>query len=176
MSNIVCKPLRIAGIQQDSIVDGPGIRYVIFTQGCPHHCPGCHNPQTHDPKGGEEADLEEILRQIRENPLASGVTFSGGEPFMQAEALVPLAEKVKELRKHLTVYTGYRYEQLLEKKEPAAERLLALADLLVDGPFLLEERDLTLPYRGSRNQRVIDLEKTRKAGQPVLYRSEYEDL
>lgn len=95
---------------------------------------------------------------------------------MQAEALVPLAEKVKELKKHLTVYTGYRYEQLLEKKEPAAERLLALADLLVDGPFLLEERDLTLPYRGSRNQRVIDLEKTRKAGQPVPYRSEYEDL
>ncbi len=176
MSNTVCKPLRIAGIQQDSIVDGPGIRFVIFTQGCPHHCPGCHNPQTHDPEGGTEADVREILSQIRENPLASGVTFSGGEPFCQAEALVPLAEGVKGLRKHLTIYTGYLYEQLLEREDPAVQRLLALADLLVDGPFLIAERDLTLPYRGSKNQRVIDLVKTRAFGALELYRSEYEDL
>lgn len=177
MSNTACpEPLRIAGIQQDSIVDGPGIRYVIFTQGCPHHCPGCHNPQTHDPEGGKEADVQEILAQIAGNPLASGVTFSGGEPFLQAEALVPVAEEVKKLGKHLMIYTGYLYGQLAASDEPGVRRLLELADVLVDGPFVLEERDLTLTYRGSSNQRVIDLVKTRESGEIVLYRSEYDDL
>ena len=89
------KELKIAGIVQDSIVDGPGIRYVIFTQGCPHHCRGCHNPETHDPSGGQIADVNTILKQIFSNPLLYGVTFSGGEPFVQAEALVPIAEAVK---------------------------------------------------------------------------------
>lgn len=177
MSNTACpEPLRIAGVQQDSIVDGPGIRYVIFTQGCPHHCPGCHNPQTHDPEGGKEADVQEILAQIAGNPLASGVTFSGGEPFLQAEALVPVAEEVKKLGKHLMIYTGYLYGQLAASDEPGVRRLLELADVLVDGPFVLEERDLTLTYRGSSNQRVIDLVKTRESGEIVLYRSEYDDL
>lgn len=175
--NTVChKTLRIAGIQKDSIVDGPGIRYVIFAQGCPHHCPGCHNPETHDPQGGREADVEEILAQITSNPLVSGVTFSGGEPFMQAEALVPIADKVKAVEKNLMVYTGYWYEELIQMKGNGVEQLLCLADFLVDGPFLLSERDLTLPYRGSRNQRVIDMEKTRRAGKIVLYKSEYDDL
>ncbi len=177
VSNTACpEPLRIAGIQQDSIVDGPGIRYVIFTQGCPHHCPGCHNPQTHDPKGGREADVHRILSQIAANPLASGVTFSGGEPFWQAEALVLVAEEVKKLGKHLMIYTGYLYEQLADSGEPGVRRLLELADLLVDGPFVMEKRDLTLPYRGSSNQRVIDLLKTREQGEMVLYRSGYDDL
>lgn len=169
-------PLRIAGTIQDSIVDGPGIRYVIFTQGCPHHCPGCHNPQTHDPAGGREADTEEILSQIWKNPLLSGVTFSGGEPFMQAEGLVPIAEAVKDRQKNLMIYTGYLYEDLLKMESPAVQRLLLLADILVDGPFVLAERDLTLQYRGSANQRVIDLPKTRMSKEIVLYQSEYEDL
>ncbi len=177
MSNTPCpEMLRIAGIQQDSIVDGPGIRCVIFTQGCPHRCPGCHNPQTHDPEGGREADVQEILTQIAGNPLASGVTFSGGEPFVQAKALVLVAEGVKKMGKHLMIYTGYLYEQLANSHEPEVQRLLMLADVLVDGPFMMEERDLTLPYRGSANQRVIDLEKTRERGEVVLFRSEYEDL
>lgn len=177
MSNTPCpEMLRIAGIQQDSIVDGPGIRCVIFTQGCPHRCPGCHNPQTHDPEGGRAADVQEILTQIAGNPLASGVTFSGGEPFVQAKALVPVAEGVKKMGKHLMIYTGYLYEQLANSHEPEVQRLLMLADVLVDGPFMMEERDLTLPYRGSANQRVIDLEKTRERGEVVLFRSEYEDL
>lgn len=176
LSTVCHRPLRIAGIQQDSIVDGPGIRYVIFMQGCPHQCPGCHNPQTHDPEGGREADVQEVLAQIAGNPLTSGVTFSGGEPFMQAEALVPVAEEVKKLGKHLMIYTGYLYEELVDSEEPAVLRLLELADLLVDGPFVLEGRDLTLTYRGSSNQRVIDLAKTREQGKIVLYRSEYEEL
>ncbi|MDE6961157.1 MAG: anaerobic ribonucleoside-triphosphate reductase activating protein [Lachnospiraceae bacterium] len=166
----------MAGVQQDSIVDGPGIRYVIFTQGCPHHCPGCHNPQTHDPEGGREADVDEILTQIGQNPLLGGVTFSGGEPFAQAEALVPVAEAVKALGKHLMIYTGYLYETLQKMEQPGVQRLLMLTDLLVDGPFLLAERDLTLAYRGSANQRVIDLEKTRRRGEVTLYQSDYETL
>lgn len=170
------KPLSIAGIVQDSIVDGPGIRYVIFTQGCPHRCVGCHNPQTHDFSAGEEADTERILRQIRENPLLSGVTFSGGEPFCQARALLPVARAVKEYGKNLMIYTGYLLEDLQKMEDPHVHALLMLADILVDGPFILEQRDLTLPYRGSSNQRVIDLVKTREAGKIVLYKSEYEDL
>ena len=170
------KELKIAGIVQDSIVDGPGIRYVIFTQGCPHHCRGCHNPETHDPSGGKIADVNMILNQIFSNPLLYGVTFSGGEPFVQAEALVPIAEAVKTKKKHLMIYTGYLYEQLLEMKNRDMQRLLELSDILVDGPFIMEQRDLTLQYRGSKNQRVIDLVKTRQAGDIVLYKSEYEDL
>ena len=177
MSNTVCpETLRIAGIERDSIVDGPGIRYVIFTQGCPHHCPGCHNPQTHDPAGGREADVEEIVRQIDADPLISGVTFSGGEPFLQAEALVPLAEAVKAQGRNLMIYTGYRYEELMEMERPGVHRLLELADLLVDSPFLLVERDLTLAYRGSATPRLIDLKKSRQQREAVLYRSEYDDL
>ena len=175
--NTACpEPLRIAGTVQDSIVDGPGIRYVIFTQGCPHHGPGCHNPQTHDPEGGRLADTGAILEQIFGNPLLSGVTFSGGEPFVQAAALVPLAEEIKARGKHLMIYTGYLYEQLLKMQQEGVARLLELADILVDGPFILEQRDLTLQYRGSANQRVIDLVKTRKTGGIVLYKSEYDEL
>lgn len=177
MSNTAChKTLRIAGTVKDSIVDGPGLRYVIFTQGCPHHCPGCHNPQTHDFAGGQEADLAKILEEIFANPLLCGVTFSGGEPFCQAEGLLPVAEAVKEKGKHLMIYTGYLLEELLELTDSAVRRLLELTDILVDGPFILAERNLTLSYRGSENQRVIDLGKSRKEGKIVLYRSEYEDL
>lgn len=177
MLNIAChKPLRIAGTVKDSIVDGPGLRYVIFTQGCPHHCPGCHNPQTHDPFGGQDADAEKILEEIFGNPILSGVTFSGGEPFCQAEALIPIAEAVKEKKIHLMIYTGYLLEKLQKMDDPAVQRLLELADILVDGPFILAERNLTLSYRGSENQRVIDMVKTRNSGTVVLYRSDYDDF
>ncbi|MCC8140315.1 MAG: anaerobic ribonucleoside-triphosphate reductase activating protein [Lachnospiraceae bacterium] len=176
MSSTRFPELRIAGTLQDSIVDGPGLRYVIFTQGCPHHCPGCHNPQTHDFAGGSVADTEKILHAIASNPLLGGVTFSGGEPFCQAAALVPIAEAVKAAGKHLMIYTGYLYEDLLNMQEDGVQRLLALADILVDGPFILAQRDLTLQYRGSGNQRVIDLPKTRAAEEIVLYKSDYDDL
>lgn len=176
MSNIHCPELRIAGTVSNSIVDGPGIRFVIFTQGCPHHCPGCHNPQTHDFHGGYPADPEVLLSQIASDPILSGVTFSGGEPFCQADALVPIAEAIKARGKHLMIYTGYLYEELISKTDESVQKLLQLADVLVDGPFLLAERNLTLSYRGSENQRVIDLKKTAKAGEIVLYRSEYDEI
>lgn len=170
------KELRIAATVRDSIVDGPGLRYVIFTQGCPHHCPGCHNPQTHDFSGGKPADTAEILEEILRDPILSGVTFSGGEPFCQAKALLPVAEALKEKKKHLMIYTGYQLGELQAMADPYVQRLLELTDILVDGPFVLEKRNLTLAYRGSENQRVIDMKRTKEEGKIILYHSEYDDL
>ncbi len=154
-------PLRISGCISDSIVDGPGMRYVVFVQGCPHHCPGCHNPDTHDFEGGYLADTEKILRQIGADPLLSGVTFSGGEPFCQAAALCELGERVRALGKNIVAYSGYTFEELLEKgkTEPDVLRLLRLCDLLIDGRYVESLRDLSLQFRGSSNQRLIDLKK-----------------
>lgn len=151
--------LRISGVEPESIVDGPGFRYVIFTQGCPHHCPGCHNPQTHDFAGGKVADIPAILAEIQSDPLLQGVTFSGGEPFCQPAPLCAIARAVKGMGKDLVVYSGYTLEQLLEagKEDPAVLELLRLCDTLIDGPYIEAQRDLTLRYRGSANQRVIDL-------------------
>lgn len=154
--------LRISGIVPESIVDGPGFRYVIFTQGCPHHCPGCHNPQTHDFDAGTWADGEAILREIRENTLLAGVTFSGGEPFCQAAPLAELAREVHKMGKNVFVYTGYVYEKLLEKAktDDGIAALLKETDTLVDGPYIEALRDLELRFRGSSNQRIIELGHT----------------
>ena len=111
MSNTASN-LRISGVVAESIVDGPGFRYVVFTQGCPHHCPGCHNPQTHSFEGGYDADIPAMLEEIRRDPLLDGITLSGGEPFCQPEALIPLAKAVKEMGKTVFAYTGYTLEQL----------------------------------------------------------------
>ena len=161
-------PLRLAGTVEDSIVDGPGIRYTIFVQGCPHHCPGCHNPQTHDFAGGYLANPKVLLEEIRKNPLLSGVTFSGGEPFCQPEALADLGREIKKLGKHLMIYTGYTWEQLLQMDDPDVRALLRQCDVLVDGPFLQEQRDLTLRFRGSRNQRLIDVPASLAQSRVVL--------
>ena len=151
--------LCINGIVPESVVDGPGIRYTIFVQGCPHHCPGCHNPQTHDFNGGHFVPLQDILDQIKENPLLAGVTFSGGEPFCQAGLLACLGKEIHKMGLNVMTYTGYLYEDLLTKSE-ADEGIAALlkeTDTLVDGPFILEQRDLTLQFRGSSNQRILHL-------------------
>ena len=155
--------LMISGIEPESIVDGPGFRYVIFTQGCPHGCPGCHNPQTHDFGGGRPANVPEMLREIGEDPLLQGVTFSGGEPFCQPEPLCGIAEAVKGMGKDVVVYSGYTLEQLQEmgRTDRWVARLLELCDILIDGPYLEAQRDLTLLYRGSANQRVIRMEHGR---------------
>ena len=151
--------LRLSGVISESIVDGPGFRYVVFTQGCPHGCPGCHNPQTHDFNGGTLIDPLTLLPEIDENPLLAGVTFSGGEPFVQPEALLPLAREIKARGLHLLIFSGYTYEQLtdLMTTREAIGELLKLCDTLIDGPFLLEQRDLTLQFRGSANQRILQL-------------------
>ena len=148
--------MRVSGIVDESIVDGPGLRYVVFTQGCPHHCKGCHNPQTHSFEGGFLLSTEAALAQLQENPLLSGITLSGGEPFEQAEALCALAEGAKALGKNVMTYTGYVFEDLLARNDPWTDRLLDLTDTLVDGPYKEELRDLELQFRGSANQRLLD--------------------
>ena len=160
--------IRIAGTVNDSIVDGPGYRYTIFAQGCPHHCPGCHNPQSHDFEGGRTVDTETILRQVRENPLLDGITLSGGEPFCQPEACRALAEAARDLGLSVWCYTGYTWEKLMQEADPARLALLDAVDVLVDGPFILAQKSLELKFCGSRNQRLIDVKKTRQAGQVTL--------
>ena len=162
--------IRIAGIVRESIVDGPGLRFVVFTQGCPHRCPGCQNPQTHDFEGGQLVDISQLVELMEKNPLLKGITFSGGEPFAQPEAMAALAEEVKAHSWDLLIYSGYTFEQLMKMGEtrPAVRRLLELGDVLVDGPYLEAQRSLELKFRGSRNQRVIDLPASLAAGKAVL--------
>lgn len=159
--------LKISGIEPESIVDGKGIRYVIFTQGCPHHCPGCHNPQTHDFAGGIWRDTEDLFIEICKNPLLKGVTFSGGEPFCQPEPLTELARKVHTKKLDVTVYTGWTWEELIAKQDASILELLKQTDVLIDGKFLIEERDLTLAFRGSRNQRILCVPDSFKNERPI---------
>lgn len=161
--------LRVNGIVEESITDGLGLRYVVFTQGCPHACRGCHNPETHDLAGGYILSVGEILAQYDANPILTGITFSGGEPFLQADALCQLARQIKVRGGNITVYTGYTLEVLCTcssgspealctrvLNDPAIAELLDLTDMLVDGPYIEALRDLTLTFRGSSNQRILD--------------------
>lgn len=192
-----CNPsdsLRIAGVVQESIVDGPGIRFVVFAQGCPHHCPGCHNPVSHDFQGGYDCSLDKILTAFDRNQLLKGITFSGGEPTCQPEGFLALANAVKARGKDVWMYSGYKLEELIEQvktgkrspakvcpdmAEPSSETLsreereallglLNTVDVLVDGRYVESQRDLTLLYRGSANQRIIDLAQTRATSRLVL--------
>lgn len=156
--------LRVAGIVNDSITDGPGLRFTLFLQGCNRQCKGCHNPATHPLDGGTEYTLEQIAAKICANPLLEGVTFSGGEPFLQASALVKLAEFVKGKNLDLAVYTGYTLEELQALGNADVDRLLLLTDVLIDGEFVQANKSLALKWRGSGNQRIIDVPSTLKSG------------
>lgn len=162
--------IRLAGTVNDSIVDGPGIRYTIFVQGCPHHCEGCHNPQTHDFNGGYLTGTEVLLEQIKKNPLLKGVTFSGGEPFCQAAALADLGREIHTLGLNIVTYTGYTLEKLYGEREQHPEwlSLLKQTDYLIDGPFILEQKSLMLLFRGSKNQRIIDIKQSAAQNQIVI--------
>jgi len=161
--------IRLAGLVPESIVDGPGYRFAVFVQGCPHACPGCHNPKTHDFGGGYAADTQEIIAKLGANPLVRGVTLSGGEPMMQAEALCEIAQAAKEKGLSVWCYTGFTLEALYARQDEACMRLLRYVDVLVDGPYIARERSLELLYRGSGNQRLIDMAKTRTAGEICLF-------
>ena len=163
--------LNLSGIQGDSIVDGPGIRTTFFCQGCPHHCEGCHNPETWPFEGGTPMPTEALVEIVTANPLCRGVTFSGGEPFAQAEGFGELAKALKEKGYEVASYSGYTFEQLLHGT-PAQKALLAQLDVLIDGPFVLAERSLQTPFRGSKNQRILDVPKSLAAGQAVWVTTE----
>ena len=155
--------MRIAGIVNDSIVDGPGLRLAIFAQGCPHHCPGCHNPESHDFAGGSDMDTEKIIARMDANPLLDGITLTGGEPFEQPEACRILADAAHARGLNVWAYSGYTFEQLCAV--PEKRRLLEACDVLVDGPFLLAERSLDLRFRGSKNQRVLKVSELLAGGE-----------
>lgn len=166
--------IRLAGICEDSIVDGHGIRCTIFVQGCPHHCSGCHNPQTHDFDGGYVASIEEILQSIEDNPLLDGVTFSGGEPFCQAKPLAYLGREVRKLSHNLDIitYTGFTFEYLLSHtdEDNGYLELLKVSDMLVDGKFEKDKQSYDLVFRGSSNQRFIDCQKSLKSNKAVKFK------
>ena len=153
--------IRLYGTVNDSIVDGPGLRYVIFTQGCLHHCPGCHNPDSHAIDGGYIEDTEQCLLEIDQNPLLDGVALSGGEPFLQATALIHFVQKVKKRHLHVMIYSGYTFEEILELGDEE-KKLLSLCDTLVDGKFILSLKSMELLYKGSSNQRIIDIQASLK--------------
>ena len=155
--------IRVCGVEPESIVDGPGFRYVLFVQGCPHHCHGCHNPESWDPKAGFDMTTGEVFAEIMENPHLRGVTFSGGEPFEQVPALIELARMCREAGLSIMSYSGYTLEELEGRHDPATDELLGMLDVLVDGRYDEKLRNLTLIYCGSENQRVIDMRKTRIA-------------
>ncbi|MDD4335259.1 MAG: anaerobic ribonucleoside-triphosphate reductase activating protein [Desulfotomaculaceae bacterium] len=161
--------IRIAATVKESVVDGPGLRFVIFAQGCRHRCIGCHNPDTWEPLGGIPVEIADLLEQIKNEKLIKGVTFSGGEPFLQAGPLARLGRQVKAWGLDLITYTGYTWEKLLtlQLEDQGIKELLLVSDYVVDGPFITEERDFELPFRGSRNQRIIDVKSTMSRGEVV---------
>ncbi len=173
MLNTILKKykLRIGGFENDSIVDGPGIRFTIFLQGCKQRCIGCQNKRLQNFDGGKDFYIEEIFYMVQKNPLLDGITFSGGEPFCQAENLCWLAKLFKEKNYDLAVYSGYLFEDLIREQKNL--RLLKLMDTLVDGPFVLEKKNLSLRFRGSENQRIIDVQKSLEHGKIILNKRWY---
>lgn len=160
--------IRIASLVNDSIVDGPGLRFVIFTQGCLFGCANCHNQATWSTDGGFLMDLEEIVAKWRKNPLIEGITLSGGDPLLQAGESLYLARKAHETGLNVVLYSGDTYERLSKSSNPIIQAILEEVDYLIDGPYVDSKRDLTRLYRGSSNQRFIDMKKTRETGQLVL--------
>lgn len=148
--------MRIMNILHDSVVDGEGLRTVIFFAGCPHHCHGCHNPESWNQRNGKEMTKEEVLKEVISNPLTD-VTFSGGEPFQQAKEAAELAVEIKKHHKNIWIYSGYTLEEIVQHPDPHYQKLLSFCDVLVDGKFEIERRNLDLEFRGSTNQRIIHL-------------------
>ena len=172
METLKTNKLRIAGFNKDSIVDGPGLRYTIFSQGCFHNCEGCHNPQTHDNTAGKLVDIDEIFEDIKNTPICDGVTFSGGEPFLQADTFADLAVKIKNSNHPLDIicYTGWTWEEIQEIISNGFSdymRLLRNIDYLIDGRFDKNKVSLDCNWRGSTNQRIIDVQKSLETGEIV---------
>lgn len=164
--------IRLASkLERGSIVDGQGIRAVVWTQGCPHNCPMCHNPETHDYEGGFLKDVNELKKELNSLDSEVGVTLSGGDPFVQPEACFEIAKYCHSVNLNVWCYTGYTYEQLLKKgeKNSVIMDFLKEIDVLVDGRFIYKLRSLEAKFRGSKNQRLIDVKKTLDSGKIVLF-------
>jgi len=157
--------IMLAGLTKESTVDGPGIRIALYLQGCPHHCSGCHNPETWNIDNGVSKTVNETLKLITDNltPLHQGITISGGEPFMQPAALLALVQGIRERFHQLNIwcYTGYLYDDLIQSP------ILPYLDILVDGPYQESERELDLRFKGSRNQRIINVQASISQGQII---------
>ena len=166
---MIQQTINIAGIMEDSIVDGPGLRTAIFAQGCPRRCEGCHNPESWAFGTGTDMTVQDLFWRVKKNPLVRGLTLSGGEPMMQPEPLYLIAKAAKEKDMNVWCYTGFTLEELLRENRADRMRLLSAVDVLVDGPFRSHERSLDLLYRGSKNQRLIDMPATLKSGTIRLY-------
>ncbi len=165
------KYIRLAAdLQTDSIVDGPGLRAVLWTQGCSHHCKGCQNPQTWDFNGGGLVPITEVFKAIDELEYHTGLTLSGGDPLYQVSECLEIVKYARKKGLDIWVYTGFTWEELMKMAQEKKVYLdfLKLVDVLVDGRFILEERDLSLLFRGSKNQRLIDVQKTLSKGEIVL--------
>ena len=154
--------MKLCGIEMDSVVDGPGVRMTIFFQGCPHHCEGCHNPETWDYDAEcLEMSVKDVLKLFDKDSILAGVTLSGGEPLSPRnfEEIFELVRAIKERNKNIWIYSGYTIDKVLEKYPVLRTELFPYVDVMVDGPFVLKERDLLLDFKGSRNQRLIDVQK-----------------
>ena len=158
--------LRILHIVEGTSVDGPGLRTSIYMAGCNHHCPGCHNPASWNPQGGEERTLDELMQVIAYNEAP--VTLSGGDPLQQPEGTRALISRIKhELGYNVWCYTGYTWEEIVN--DPKLFKVVQELDVLVDGPFKMAERDISLRFCGSRNQRLIDVQRTLASGAITLW-------
>jgi anaerobic ribonucleoside-triphosphate reductase activating protein len=162
--------MRLSGITQESLVDGPGLRYVIFAQGCRHCCPHCQNPETWDINAGKEFSVKQVIRLLKQQKKPKrGVTFSGGEPFLQADELAEVAQAAHEKEWDVVTYTGFTYEELIADNNGGVKALLSASDILIDGKYIHELRSASLQFRGSSNQRIIDVAATQKKGRIVLW-------
>ena len=164
------KSIRLSGIAYESLVNGPGMRRVFFAQGCKHNCPGCFNPDTHDFTGGEERNMDELIKDVLDNPILKGVTFSGGDPFEQADKFAYMAREFRNNGLNVWSYTGYKFENIIKQLENnnGWKDLLNNIDVLVDGRFEKDKMQDGLKFRGSLNQRIIDIKESLKTGKIVI--------
>ena len=160
------KTIRLSGIAYESLVNGPGMRRVFFAQGCKHNCEGCFNPETHDFSGGEEKNIDDLIKDVLKNKMIKGITFSGGDPVEQAEKFSYMAKAFKKSGLNIWCYTGYTFEIQLEKmkSEDSIRELIENIDVLVDGRFEINNKKDGLRFRGSSNQRIIDVKESLNQG------------
>lgn len=166
--------MKIAGFYDESISNGLGWRAVLFVSGCPHHCPGCHNKEAQDFNYGEEFNEEEILKRIEENSILNGITISGGEPLCKENipGVLKFIKDVKKIRPEFNVwcYSGYTLDQLIDRNDEETNKCLSEIDVLVDGRFVEAKKDPTLKFRGSSNQRILDLKPSLQTHKFIEYK------